>query len=320
MADQVAIIRMKKLKAGDLSGVERHNLRLGPPEPNVDPSRTHLNEYITAGNHGLKNSIDVRIKEAGITRKVRPDAVLGIEVVLTASPEFFDDDMRMKKSPRLDDWQRDSIKYLYELAGGKENVVQLALHMDETTPHIVAVFVPITDDAPSTAKKQKTEKKPALNAKPWTSPGKWQRMWTTYAAAMAKHGLSRGEFRLDNEAPQEHVTLKEGREEVIKIARQAKATADRAETHLHETVVRQQVVLQRQDAKIDLVVKKQDQVIQEQRSLIESLTKQLKTAYDDIKRLLKGSGSGGPQTPHQGPSQPQNGTPKATPSLEDLGM
>lgn len=327
MADQYAIIRMKKLHAGDLSGVERHNLRLGPPEPNVDPSRTHLNEYIKAGNHSLKDSIVKRVKDAGITRKIRDDAVYGIEVVMTASPEFFDDAMRQKKSAKLDDWKNDSIKYLYQLAGGEENVVQLALHMDEETPHLVAVFVPISDDAPSTAKKKKTEKKPALNAKPWTSPGKWQRMWTTYAAAMAKHGLQRGEFRLETEPPQEHVTLKQGREELIKTARQAEATAeravaiaDRAETHLHETVVKQQVALKRQDAKIDLVVKKQEQVILEQRTLIESLTTQLKTAYDEIKRLLKGSGAGGPQTPRQGTSQPQNETPTATPPLDDLGM
>ena len=327
MADQYAIIRVKKLHEGDLSGVERHNLRLGPPEENVDPSRSHLNEYIKSGNHGLKNSIVQRVKDAGITRKIRDDAVFGIEVNMTASPEFFDDAMRQKKSPKFDEWKNDSLKYLYGLAGGEENVVQLALHMDETTPHIVAVFVPISDDAPSTAKKKKTEKKPALNAKPWTSPGKWQRMWTTYAAAMAKHGLKRGEFRLENEPPQEHVTLKAGREQLIRTARQAEATAeraveiaDRAENHLHETVAKHQAVLKRQDARIEMVVKKQEEVILEQKTLINSLTTQLKTAYDEIKRLLKGSGAGGPQTPRQGPSQPQNETPKATPSLDDLGM
>ena len=324
MADQYAIIRMKKLHEGDLSGVERHNLRLGPPEPNVDSTRTHLNEYIKSGNHGLKASIVKRVKDAGITRKIRDDAVYGIEVVMTASPEFFDEAMRQKKSAKLDEWKNDSIKYLYELAGGEENVVQLALHMDEETPHVVAVIVPISDDAPSTAKKKIAEKKPALNAKPWTSPGKWQRMWTTYAAAMARHGLKRGEFRLETDPPQEHVTLKDGREQVIKKARQAEATAeravaiaDRAETHMHETVAKHQAVLKRQDAKIEMVVKKQEGVILEQRTLIDSLTVQLKLAYDEIQRLLKGSGAGGPQTPRQGTSQPQNPPPK---TLDELGM
>lgn len=98
MSHPVAIIRMNKLKAGDLAGVERHNLRIGPPEPNVDASRTHLNRIIKAGKLGLKASIDQRIKDAGITRKIRPDAVLAIEVMMSASPSFFDDDMRAGKS------------------------------------------------------------------------------------------------------------------------------------------------------------------------------------------------------------------------------
>lgn len=321
MSDQYAIIRVNKLKAGDLAGVERHNLRIGTPEPNVDPSRSHLNRYITAGNHGLKNSIDKRIKDAGVKRKVRPDAVLGIEVMMTASPEFFDADMRAGKSAKLEEWIKDSIKYVYELAGGEENVVQLVLHMDEETPHIQGVFVPLTDDAPSTAKKKKatTEKAIALNAKPWTSPGKWQRMWTTYAAAMAKHGLRRGEFRLENEAPQEHTTLKAGREEVIQVAKRAEVKADRAETHVHETLAKHQAALQRQDNKIDLVIKQQQQVIQEQRTLIESITAQLKQAHEALKRLLGNRGTQTPQTPRQGPPQGQQDT-NTTPTYGDLGL
>lgn len=298
MDDQYAIIRINKLKDGDLGGVERHNLRIGPPEPNVDPTRSHLNRYIKSGNHGLKNSILTRIKDAGVTRKIRPDAVLGIEVMMTASPEFFDADMREGKSPKLEEWIADSVNYVNELAGGEQNIVQLVLHMDETgSPHLHAVFVPLTDDAPSTSKKKETsakkkekteEKKIALNAKPWTSPGKWQRMWTTYAAAMAKHGLIRGEFRLEDEPMQEHVTLKADRAKVLKIAQQAASTAETAVGIADQALQ----ATKRQDAKIELLVKKQEQVIQEQQTLIQSIRNQLKEAHETIKRLL---GVGGTQ-------------------------
>jgi hypothetical protein len=148
---------------------------------------------------------------------------------------------------------------------------------------------------------------------------------------MAKHGLHRGEFRLENEAPQEHVTLKKGREQVIQTARNAEATAlravevaQRSETLLHGTVAKQQVAIKRQDTRIETLVKKQEEVINEQRTLIDSLSSQLKHAYDEIKRLLGRDGAAGQRKPRQGPSQPQNNgveVPTSTPtSLDDLGL
>jgi hypothetical protein len=206
---------------------------------------------------------------------------------------------------------------LYELAGGEDNVVQLVLHMDETTPHIQAIFVPLSDEAPSTSKKKKAPGTLTLNAKPWTSPGKWQRMWTTYAAAMAKHGLRRGEFRPENE----HQNLKAGRDEVIEIAKKALETASKAEAkaeqtneHVHMTLAKQSVAIERQDKKIELVVKKQEQVIHEQRTLIESLTAQLKQAHETIKRLLGRSGTQTPTQTAQAPVEPQNKT------YDELGL
>lgn len=310
-----AIVRMNKLGSADLGKVERHNLRLGPAEPNIDTSRSHLNRYIKLGNEGLHKTIDRRIKEAGVKRKVRPDAVLGIEVLLTASPEFFDKDMRDGKSPKLEEWIKDSISYLEDLAGGKDNIVQIVLHMDETTPHIQAVFVPLTDEAPSKSKKPKAPGELKLNAKPWTSPGKWQRMWTTYAAAMAKHGLRRGEFNVEAE----HQDLKPGRQEVIKTAERALVVAERTENTVHETLAKHQATMQRQDAKIELVIKQQAQAITEQRTLIERITEQLKQAHDTIKRLLGVRGTQTPQTPRQGPPQGQQDT-NTTPTFDDLGL
>lgn len=277
-----AIIRMNKLGSSDLGKVERHNLRLGQPEPNVDPSRSHLNRYLKVGKNNLESSIMERIKEAEVKRKVRPDAVLGIEFMMTASPEFFDEDMRKGNSPKLEEWIKDSIKYIEDLAGGEKNIVQLVLHMDEETPHFQGVFVPLSEDAPSKSKKPKAPGELKLNAKPWTSPGQWQRMWTTYAAAMAKHGLRRGEFNVENE----HQTLKAGRAEVIEVAKRAETKANHVEDHVHNTLAKHQAAIQRQDNKIELVVKQQGQVIQEQRTLIESITAQLKHAHDTIKRLL----------------------------------
>jgi hypothetical protein len=305
MEDHFAVIRMTTLKADDIAGAERHNLRLGEPEPNVDPSRTHLNRYLVGEEVGLLSRIHTRIKSAGVTRKVKDDAIVGIELMMTASPDFFDEDMRAGKSEKLDKWIEDSMTYARSFAGA-ENIMQAVLHMDETTPHLQVIFTPITNTAPS-AKKTKVpqgERPMTLNAKPFTSPGKWQAMWTSYAKAMKGHGLRRGQQ--DNGA--EHTSLKAGRKEVIDIAKGAEATALKAEALaektnvlLHDTMEKQQQILTHQTETIEDVVNAQMVLIAEQRSAIESLKHELLQAYETIKRLLGGAGS---KTPHQ-----QNGKP-----------
>lgn len=325
-----AIIRVSKLKAGDLAGVEKHNLRFGDVEPNVDPARSHLNRYIKSSNHGLKYSIDQRIRNVGITRKVRPDAVLGIEVMMTASPDFFDDEMRAGRSEKLDAWIADSVAYLNALAGDPANVVQLVVHMDETTPHIQAVFVPISDDAPS----KKSERKMALNAKPWTSPGKWQRMWTTYATAMAKYGLQRGELRPDDEPPKQHTSLKAGRIEVMRTAEAAKRNADNALRVVATTVNETKQVLQQQEQALaaaqavivrqEGVIAEQAQQLQQQHSIIDELLRKVEELRAFIQRLT----GGGNNRPNQSAGQPPDGatrranapTAPVVPGLTDFGL
>lgn len=299
MEDQFAIIRVNNLKEADIAGAERHNLRLGDPEPNVDPTRTHLNSYLVGEDVGLLSRIKARLKNAGVTRKTNANSILGIELMMTASPGFFDDDMRAGNSPKLDSWIEDSMTYARSLAGA-ENIVQAVVHMDETTVHIQVIFTPITNEAPSKKKVAvpKSERKMALNSKPFNGPGKWQAMWTSYAKAMKSHGLTRGQ--MDSDA--EHQNLKAGRKEVIDIAKNAEATAQKAEAlavktqaQLTETVDRQSQILTHQTETIEDVVSAQMVIIGEQRTAIEMLKEELVKAYDTIKRLLGGAGSSGPK-------------------------
>lgn len=297
-----AIIRVQKLKSGDLAGVDNHNLRLGVLTENIDAEKSHLNRFYLGTAKPLNQLIHDRLLSAGVTRKVRPDAVLGLEFLLTASPEFFDEDMRKGDSAKLTKWIDDSMDYMANLIG-KENIVQVVLHMDEATPHLQVVAVPISIEG-TTAK---------LNAKPWTELGKWRRMWTSYATAMKSHGLQRGEM----DANAEHQTLKAGRKEVIHIAEKAVSlasaavdTSQRSETHLHETLVKQNFSILRNEKKIDeaskkidLLVVHQEAVIKDQASMIATLKNELYTAYETIKRLL---GKAGTATPAKTAVEPLN--------------
>ena len=66
----------------------------------------------------------------------RKNAVRGIEVLCSASPDFFN-------GHNINGWAQTTRKWIEKNMGGKENVVQMTLHMDEKTPHIHAVIIPM---------------------------------------------------------------------------------------------------------------------------------------------------------------------------------
>jgi len=78
-----AILRIKKLKSFDyVGGSLSHNYR-NRETLNADDARTHLNEHALDTNEKCMTAIRDRIPE-----KRRKDAVLCIEHLITASPEW----------------------------------------------------------------------------------------------------------------------------------------------------------------------------------------------------------------------------------------
>lgn len=187
------ILRHTKLKSyGEIGGSLDHTYRL-IDTPNADSSRLNLNEHDfnkkTDVVQSIKNRVDQRIKE-------RPDNVLCVEYLVTASPtwggwgteketEFFN----LQKERLIKKW-------------GTENVISTHIHRDETTPHMIVYIVPFD------------EEKKILNCKKWLDGRKLLQEEQTEAAEIVKHlGLTRG---LKN-SKAEHRTIKQHYEIVNQI-------------------------------------------------------------------------------------------------------
>lgn len=173
-----AILRVAKIKTAQQGAAKTaHNYRYRET-PNADPSRLGLNqEYFNPAGRNYWELATERIEQAGA--KLRPDSVRGVEIVLTASPEAF------KRTPdghardvRNTAWEKANIAFL-QAKFGKENVVAMTLHQDETTPHFQAVVVPITKDG-------------RLSAKDLFNPKTLRELQSEYAEAMKPFGLERG--------------------------------------------------------------------------------------------------------------------------------
>jgi Plasmid recombination enzyme len=175
-----AIIRKKKHKSiASIKTRENHTYRR-EPTPNADPAKLNKNKLL----YGVENygdEIENKLKEykqAG--KNIRTNAVLSIEYLLTASPEFFDSGTKNERDERLKKWCEAQVDFVKK-EHGAENIACMYLHLDEKTPHIEVFVVPIDP-------KGKLNCKHFLGARNALSV-----LQTKYASHNASFGLKRGQ-------------------------------------------------------------------------------------------------------------------------------
>ena len=192
-------IQINKAKGSADTGASDHIERKTTPK-NADPTRTHLNRELVEFPDSVADrteAINHRIRTAGIKRKITPDQVRAIRIVLSGTHE---DMVRVQDEGRLDEWCDDNLQWLHRTFG-KENTISAVLHMDEHTPHIHATVVPIVTGERRKARRKQAEGKRTyrkkanavrLCADDLMSRERLVAYHDNYAAAMAKYGLQRG--------------------------------------------------------------------------------------------------------------------------------
>lgn len=203
--------------------------------PNADPERAHLNRTWTPAG-GWRGWAEVRplsgtqvaafesrlaeFKAAG--GKVQKDAVLTIELMLSASPEAF-----KREDFKLDDWAQAQIEWIHKTFG-KNNLIEAVLHLDESTPHVHALVFPEVVGIDRRGGNRRAgcaptmdsdrEVKHRLSASRWLNGAKkLSQLQTSYASAMKPFGLERGQER----SRAKHQTVKEFYAKVEQAERQA---------------------------------------------------------------------------------------------------
>ena len=126
----------------------------------ADPNLSKLNIDRTPSkykNLSLSEAISKRVGEGyNGKRKIRTDAVKYLTHILTASHKEMIDIFNSEEKKKA--WIKANIDFIKEEFGGK-NVVRFTIHMDEKTPHIHCVTVPLTEDGRLSAKELLGNKK-----------------------------------------------------------------------------------------------------------------------------------------------------------------
>lgn len=144
------VLHFSRFHRGDCPRVQKHNeQRESHSNPDIDPSRSHLNEYSIITGMSWNEAADLRISEIddervrqGV-RKMRHDrqSVVAVGAILGASSGFMNS-LTLEKQREFLHECADAFRALV----GPENVISESYHFDEATPHCHFVFIPVIYD------------------------------------------------------------------------------------------------------------------------------------------------------------------------------
>jgi Plasmid recombination enzyme len=180
-----AICRIQKIKSwGQLKAHETHAVR-ERETPNANPAVENIQVVEISDNLDLVTLVKQKIG----SQKIRSNAVLAVEILLSASAEYFRPqapaEAGIYDKLRLDDFVDATVKWLHSSWGDtsgklRSRIIRAELHLDEITPHIHAYLVPL-------------DERGKLNCKAlFGTRGKMYQLQDSFASAVAHLGIQRG--------------------------------------------------------------------------------------------------------------------------------
>ncbi|WP_144874948.1 MobV family relaxase, partial [Hyella patelloides] len=140
-----AIARIAKLKSGNVGASGLHTGRVRQT-PNANPEITNV-RFIGQPDSPLLPSLETIVRDRIGDQTIRKNGVLCVEMLLTASPEYFrpNDPSRAGyyEPEKLADFRTSVHGWLDNEYG--DRIVRAELHLDESTPHIHAYLVPLDE-------------------------------------------------------------------------------------------------------------------------------------------------------------------------------
>ena len=138
------VLHMSKFKKDAIRGIQSHNRREreSHSNPDIDYNRSQENYDLcdkAASNYA--EAIQTRIDDLLMVKAVRKDAVHMCGLIVSSDKSFF---TRIGKDETRRFFE-EAAAYLTDFVG-KENVISAMVHMDEKTPHMHFLHVPVTPD------------------------------------------------------------------------------------------------------------------------------------------------------------------------------
>ena len=137
-----AIIRNTKYKRENLKGIYRNNERRNKnySNKNINPELSHLNYSLKDCKYSYEKEFDLIKEKYNLKGQIKTVSNIACEYIITSDKEYFN-------SIGIDETKRyfeTAYKFVCEYKNlGEQYILSAKVHMDEETPHMHLVFIPV---------------------------------------------------------------------------------------------------------------------------------------------------------------------------------
>ena len=137
-----AIIRNTKYKRENLKGIYRHNERKNKnySNENIDKERSYLNYSLKSSKYRYDKEFDIMKEKYNLKGQIKTVSNIACEYIITSDKQFFEE-IGEEETRR---YFETAYKFVSEYKNlGEQYIMSAKVHMDEETPHMHLVFLPV---------------------------------------------------------------------------------------------------------------------------------------------------------------------------------
>lgn len=202
-----AIIRNVKYKRENLKGIYRHNERknFNYSNKNIDKEKSYLNYALKEPMYSYEKEFDRLKEEYNLKGQIKTVSNIACEYIITSDKEFFVSIGEAETKRYFETAYRFVAKYENL---GENYIMSAQVHMDEETPHMHLVFLPVVH---TTDKKGNKIDKLACSEF-WKSKDSYRELQNAFYNYMVSHNFNLLRGLPKEETNRQHLDIKEYKE------------------------------------------------------------------------------------------------------------
>ena len=266
-----AIIRNTKYKRENLKGVFRHNERRNKnySNENIDKEKSYLNYSLKSPQYSYEKEFD-RIKEKyNLKGQIKTVSNIACEYIITSDHDYFER-IGEEETKRFFETAYKFVSKYKNL--GEQYIMSAKVHMDEQTPHMHLVFLPVIH---TTDKKGNSIDKLACSEF-WKAKDSYRQLQDAFYKYMVENGFNLQRGLPKEETGREHYSVEEYKK--ITNFKQTKEILNNMKLELPD-------IPDITDININRLSKKRDEKILEE--IIKPKDNVIQNLYQDNMNLLK---------------------------------
>lgn len=137
-----AIVRNRKLTESRVIGANSHNGRKtkNHTNKNIDSTKTHLNYYLKEHEISYLKEFKKIKEKYDLKGQIKVTSNIMCELIFTSDQKYFDE-IGLEETKR---YFKESYNFICKYKNlGEQNIVSAVVHLDEDTPHMHLLFIPV---------------------------------------------------------------------------------------------------------------------------------------------------------------------------------